>query len=138
LGVTQTEVLAIHHLARAGALTPRQLGALVRLSSSGTTAVIRRLEQAGHVTRRAHPDDARSVVVRLTPAIAASTTDAWAQYTTELDALIGALSRTDRALVAGFLRDAADAAERHADQLARDSDAAARDALAVELPSLWA
>ena len=138
LGVTQTEVLAIHHLARAGRLTPSQLGALLGLSSAGTTAVIRRLEQAGHVTRRPHADDARSVVVRLTPAIAASTTEACTPYTTELDALIGALSQTDRALVAGFLRRAADAAERHADQLARDSDAAARDALAVELPSLWA
>jgi MarR family multiple antibiotic resistance transcriptional regulator len=138
LGVTQTDVLAIHHVARAGQLTPSELGALLGLSSAGTTAVIRRLKQAGHITRRAHANDARSVVLRLIPEIAASTTEAWAPYTTELDAIIGALAEPDRALVAAFLRRVADAAQRHADQLARDRDAATRDALAVELPTLWA
>jgi hypothetical protein len=37
-----------------------------------------------------------------------------------------------------FVEGAADAAERHADRLARDADATAQDALGVPLPALWA
>src|SRR3954451_24494009 len=55
LGLTDSEVLAVQHLARAGELTPGQLGGLLQLSSAGTTGLVRRLERAGHVTRHAHP-----------------------------------------------------------------------------------
>jgi DNA-binding MarR family transcriptional regulator len=138
LGLSDSEVLAVQHLARAGELTPGQLGALLQLSSGGTTALIQRLERAGHVSRHANPPDRRSVVVRLTPAIAAQAADAWAPYVAEIDTLAGELSDTERDIVHRFLQGAADAAERHADRLARDADTTAHDALAVPLPALWA
>ena len=37
LGLTDSEVLAVQHLAREGELTPGHLGALLQLSSGGTT-----------------------------------------------------------------------------------------------------
>jgi DNA-binding MarR family transcriptional regulator len=138
LGLTDSEVLAVQHLARAGELTPGQLGKLLQLSSGGTTALIQRLERAGHVSRRANPRDERSAIVRLTPAIAARAADAWAPFVAELDALASELTDTERDVVRRFLEGAADAAERHADRLARDADTAAHDALAVPLPALWA
>ena len=49
LGLTETEVLAVQHLARAGELTPGQLGTQLHLSSGGTTAVVHRLKRAGHI-----------------------------------------------------------------------------------------
>jgi DNA-binding MarR family transcriptional regulator len=138
LGLTDSEVLAVQHLARAGELTPGQLGALLQLSSGGTTGLIHRLQRAGHVSRHAHPHDRRSAVVRLTPAIAAWATEAWAPFVAEIDALAVGMSEHDREVVRRFLEGAADAAERHADRLVRDADASAHDALAVPLPALWA
>jgi DNA-binding MarR family transcriptional regulator len=138
LGLTDSEVLAVQHLARAGELTPGQLGALLQLSSGGTTGLIHRLERAGHVSRHAHPRDRRSTVVRLTPAIAAWATDAWAPFVADVDALASSLSDREQQVVRRFLEGAAEAAERHADRLARDADATAHDALAVPLPALWA
>jgi DNA-binding MarR family transcriptional regulator len=138
LGLTDTEVLAVQHLARAGELTPGQLGSLLQLSSGGTTGLIQRLQRAGHVTRHAHPRDRRSAVVRLTPAIASWATDAWAPFVADVDALIVELSDSEREVVRRFLDGAADASERHADRLARDADTSAHDALAVPLPALWA
>jgi DNA-binding MarR family transcriptional regulator len=138
LGLTDSEVLAVQHLARAGELTPGQLGGLLQLSSGGTTGLIHRLERAGHVSRHANPRDRRSAVVRLTPSIAARAADAWSPFVSEIDALAATLSEEERDLVRGFLEGAADAAERHADRLARDADARAHEALAVPLPALWA
>jgi DNA-binding MarR family transcriptional regulator len=138
LGLTDSEVLAVQHLARAGQLTPGQLGERLQLSSGGTTGLIQRLQRAGHVGRHANWRDRRSVVVRLTPAFAESAAEAWAPYVAEIDALATELSDTDRDVVRRFLEGAADAAERHADRLARDADATAQDALAVPLPALWA
>ena len=138
LGLTDSEVLAVQHLARAGELTPGQLGALLQLSSGGTTGLIHRLERAGHVSRHAHPRDRRSTVVRLTPTIAAWATDAWAPFVADVDALASSLSDREQQVVRRFLEGAAEAAERHADRLARDADATAHDALAVPLPALWA
>jgi DNA-binding MarR family transcriptional regulator len=128
----------VQHLARAGELTPGQLGGLLQLSSGGTTGLIQRLQRAGHVSRHANPRDKRSAVIRLTPAITARAADAWAPFVADLDALAAQLSDTERDIVRRFLEGTADAAERHADRLARDADAAAYDALAVPLPALWA
>jgi DNA-binding MarR family transcriptional regulator len=138
LGLTNSEVIAIQHLARAGELTPGQLGGLLQLSSGGTAGLVGRLQRAGHVSRHAHPHDRRSVVVRLTPAIAGWATDTWAPFVAQIDSLVEALAADDREVVRRFLDAAAQAAERHADRLARDADASAHDALAVALPALWA
>jgi DNA-binding MarR family transcriptional regulator len=138
LGLTDTEVLAVQHLARAGELTPGQLGALLQLSSGGTTGLIQRLQRAGHVSRHAHPRDRRSAVVRLTPTIATWAAEAWAPFVAEIDALALRLSASEQEVVRRFLEGAADAAERHADRLVRDADGSAHDRLAVPLPALWA
>jgi DNA-binding MarR family transcriptional regulator len=138
LGLTNSEVLAVQYLARVGELTPGQLGSLLQLSSGGTTGLVQRLQRAGHVSRHANPGDQRSVVVRLTPAIAAWAADEWEPFVAEIDALAAELSERERESVHRFLDGAAEAAERHADRLARNADATAHDALAVPLPALWA
>lgn len=138
LGITETEVLAVQHLARAGELTPGQLATQLQLSSGGTTGLIHRLERPGHITRNPHPRDRRSTVVRLTPAMEESATEAWAPLIAEIDQITQDLSPSDQESVTRFIERVADAAERHADRLARDADAQAQDALAVPLPALWA
>jgi DNA-binding MarR family transcriptional regulator len=138
LRLTESEVLAVQHLARAGELTPGQLGGLLQLSSGGTAGLIQRLQRAGHLSRHAHPHDRRSVVVRLTPTIASWATDTWAPFVAEIDSLVEALAPDDREVVRRFLDATVQAAERHADRLVHDANASAHDALAVALPALWA
>ncbi|HEX7298881.1 MAG TPA: MarR family transcriptional regulator [Solirubrobacteraceae bacterium] len=138
LGLTETEVLAVQHLARTGGLTPGQLATQLQLSSGGTTGVVHRLQRAGHITRGAHPLDRRSTVLRLTPTIEEPASEAWAPLVAELDTLAQQLPGDARDVVARFLESVANAAEQHADRLARDADAHAQSALAVPLPALWA
>ena len=47
--------------------TPGRLSTAMHLSAPATSAMLERLERAGHVTRTPHPDDRRSVVVEVTP-----------------------------------------------------------------------
>jgi DNA-binding MarR family transcriptional regulator len=138
LQLTDTEVLAIQHLALSGELTPGQLANQLQLSSGGTTGLIQRLERAGHVTRHAHPHDRRSAVVRLTPDIAARAAEAWQPHTAQIDALAAELTDDQRHTVRRYLDGAAHLAEQHAYRLVTDADAAAHDELAVPLPALWA
>jgi DNA-binding MarR family transcriptional regulator len=137
-GFTGTEVLAIQHLALAGGLTPGELGARLQLSSGGTTGLIYRLEQAGHVRRTPNDRDRRSTVISLTPSIRDRTADALAPLVEEIDALIAELSEDERAALERFFDKLADVAERHASRIARDADEARQDAFAVPLPPLWA
>jgi DNA-binding MarR family transcriptional regulator len=138
LGLTDNDVLAVQHLARAGELTPSQLSARLPLSSGGTTGLIQRMQRAGHITREGHPGDRRRAVLRLSTKIETWATDAWAPLVAEVDSLIRQLSPNEAAVVQGFVEAVADAAERHATRLAADADATAHDALAVPLPGLWA
>jgi DNA-binding MarR family transcriptional regulator len=138
LGLTENEVLAVQHVARTGELTPGQLATQLHLSSGGTTALVHRRKRAGHITREAHPLDRRSALLRLTPTMEQSATEAWAPLVAELDTLAQELPTGERATVKQFLERVADAAEQDADRLARDAAASATTALAVALPALWA
>jgi DNA-binding MarR family transcriptional regulator len=138
VGLTENEVLAVQHLARAGELTPSQLATQLQLSSGGITALVRRLERAGHITRDAHPLDRRSTLLRPTPAIAEWATEAWAPLVAEVDRLAQDLHTSEREAIKRFLERVADAAEQHAERLARDAAARAQTALAFPIPALWA
>jgi DNA-binding MarR family transcriptional regulator len=137
LGLNENELLALQQLALAGRLTPSALGARLRLTSGGTTALVQRLERSGHVTREAHPHDGRSTLLRLTSRSEEDATAAFAPLVAELDRLATELSDHDRAIVDGFLDRVAAAAERHADAVARAADDRARAPLGEPVPGLW-
>ena len=132
-------MLAVQYPARAGELTAGQRGTQLQLSSGGTTSVVHRLKRAGHITREANPIDGRSMLLRLTPAMEEAATEACAPLVARLDQLIKDLPAGEREAVTRFLGHVADAAEQHADRLARDDAATrAQSTLAVPLPALWA
>jgi DNA-binding MarR family transcriptional regulator len=136
--VTEREVLAIQHLASAGELTPGQLSARLQLSSGGTTGLIHRMLRAGHIKRIPHTRDGRTAVLCLTPEIQTDISNALTPLVAQLDSLVDALPDAEAQLIGCFLRDVANAAQRHAARLAADADASAQSALAVRLPALWA
>jgi DNA-binding MarR family transcriptional regulator len=122
LRLEEHDVLAIQHLARAGELTPTQLGALLRFSSGGTTALLGRLERRRFVARLPHPDDRRSSLVRLTAEVERLAGDALAPLVADIDAAALALTAAERDVVDRFLQTVASAAERRAEELGRSAD----------------
>ncbi|WP_438855419.1 MarR family winged helix-turn-helix transcriptional regulator [Agromyces sp. M3QZ16-3] len=76
MGMGETDLLALRYVLRAERdgemLTPGMLAKLLGISTASTTVLIDRLERSGHLVRRPHPSDRRSLVV-------ASTTDSDAE-----------------------------------------------------------
>jgi DNA-binding MarR family transcriptional regulator len=138
LGLSDTDVLAIQHLAAAGRLTPTQLGSMLGMTSGGATALVQRLEREGFLAREPHPRDRRSALLRLTPEIERQAGEALAPLVAAIDALTAELPGDDRRRVTRFLAAVAEAGERHADELARRADAATQPVAGSPVPALWA
>jgi DNA-binding MarR family transcriptional regulator len=67
IGLGLTDIQMMHMLQLYGASTPTRLAALTGLSSGGVTVALDRLEKAGYVRRKPHPEDRRSLLVTLIP-----------------------------------------------------------------------
>ena len=109
-GVGVTETRAVDHLQAAGELTPGELGEALSLTSGAVTALIDRLERAGWVTRSPHPDDRRSVVLRLTDSCHELIETVWAGYAEALAEAAAELPAAHRAALVRYLERAADIA----------------------------
>ncbi|WP_299558455.1 MarR family transcriptional regulator [uncultured Sulfitobacter sp.] len=66
LGLTYAQYLVMTVLWDGGQLSVGQIGARLELESSTLTPLIKRLERAGHVTRKRDVDDERRVLIGLT------------------------------------------------------------------------
>jgi DNA-binding MarR family transcriptional regulator len=134
LGLGESDVLAMQHLAWAGALTPGQLGAQLRLTSGGATALIQRLTRRSYVMREPHPEDRRSTLIRLTPKAEEDAGALYAPLVAALDEIAAGAEEGALALLGAI----AEAAEHHADELARAADAERPRVPRVPTPGLWA
>ncbi|WP_430645878.1 MarR family winged helix-turn-helix transcriptional regulator [Agromyces sp. GXS1127] len=67
MGMGETDLLALRYVLRAERegemLTPGVLAKLLGISTASTTVLIDRLARSGHLVRRPHPSDRRSLVV---------------------------------------------------------------------------
>jgi DNA-binding MarR family transcriptional regulator len=138
LGLAHSEMLDVAHLAQSGQLTPSALGELLDLSSGAVTALVQRLEGAGHVVRKPHPTDGRSVLVELAPALVARAGRAFGPLVGDLERVSGELSDAEREVVRRFLARAAALSEAHAERARAELDArAGASATAAPVPGLW-
>ncbi|WP_051510239.1 MarR family winged helix-turn-helix transcriptional regulator [Intrasporangium oryzae] len=69
LGVTfaRYEVLMLLWFSKRGSLPMKVIGSRLQVHPTSVTNAVDRLEDAGLVTRRSHPEDRRAVLVSLTP-----------------------------------------------------------------------
>ncbi|HEX6443586.1 MAG TPA: MarR family transcriptional regulator [Streptosporangiales bacterium] len=67
LGLSASEINALANLADGRGRTVSALAAAIGIRPTTLTSVLDRLERRGLLTRAAHPDDRRAVLVRLTP-----------------------------------------------------------------------
>ena len=138
LGLTETDVLAIQHLAWAGALTPSRLSELLQLTSGGTTALIQRLARQGFISREPHPEDRRSSLVRLSPDGERRAAELYAPLVSALDAAASALAAEERAVVSRCLAGVASIAETQATELVESAEQQRPQVPRVPVPGLWA
>jgi DNA-binding MarR family transcriptional regulator len=138
LGLTETDVLALQHLAWAGTLTPAALSARLGLSSGGTSALVGRLAGHGSVRREPHPVDRRSTVLRLSPSGAARAAEVYAPLVRQLDAAAASLRADELPAVEAYLAAVAGIAEAHAEALVRRGERERPRVAPVPAPGLWA
>lgn len=136
LGLSETEMLAVAHLAQRGRLTPSALAELLDLSSGGVTALVQRLELAGHVERSRHPTDRRSVELELSAALVARAAAAFHPLVGALDEITAELSEPEQAVVRRFLARVAIATEEQAARAHAELDRGAA-APSTPVPALW-
>jgi DNA-binding MarR family transcriptional regulator len=104
LGVSESDCEALAQLASAGSLTPKDLGVRMRMSTGGTTRLIQRLEEAGHIVRSDHPTDGRRCVLRLSPATVDVAMRHYAPLDTAIDDISATLSDFEREAILKYLR----------------------------------
>jgi DNA-binding MarR family transcriptional regulator len=67
MGMNETDLLAIRYAMRAykagHCISPKDLSRLLNISTASTTGLVDRLVASGHLTRRPHPTDRRSVEI---------------------------------------------------------------------------
>ena len=136
LGMNETEMAAIAHLAQHGELTQTRLGELLDLSSGGTAAMVQRMERDGHVTRREDPRDKRVRLVSITPATIDRATRAYAPLVADLERLLEELGE-DEALVTRFLDALVELSESHAERAWSGGRAPKEPSRLSAVPSLW-
>ncbi|MCI9889914.1 MarR family transcriptional regulator [Micrococcales bacterium 31B] len=100
---------------RGSSLTAKQLAQEIRLSTSATTALIDRLEQAGHVTRKPHPNDRRSMLLETTDRSRAVGRELFSRLAQSMDSVMEQFSEDEMKLVTRFLEATAAATLRAAD-----------------------
>jgi DNA-binding MarR family transcriptional regulator len=116
LGRTDVRALvAIMDAARRGsALTAGALGAAVELSSASVTALVDRLERAGHVHRVRDPEDRRRVVLEMSDSAMAAGAAFFGGMQRDLVSAMQSLTDDELAVVRRFLTEMTDVIVRHA------------------------
>ncbi|MEU2100471.1 MarR family winged helix-turn-helix transcriptional regulator [Streptomyces globisporus] len=103
LGLHSTDAVALLQIAaadeRGTPLSPARLGERIQLSPSATTALLNRLEAAGHITRSREHTDRRLVTLRSGPHVQERADEFFRPLGGQLDAAMAAYSPE---MLAGF------------------------------------
>jgi DNA-binding MarR family transcriptional regulator len=103
VGIGLSDLDALEYLERYGAMTQRELGERLLLTSGAVTLLVDRLEHLHLARRRPHPEDRRVTLVELAPDTARPTLPEMDDYHDQLLAAARALSPAARSEVRDFL-----------------------------------
>lgn len=87
----------------AGPQEAKTVASLTGMSRAAVSNLLRTLIRDGHVERRTHPDDARAVELRITPAGAARLVPVFVQHNARESAWSGALGDDEQTQLLGLL-----------------------------------
>jgi len=114
VGINRTDMRVLDILERVGPLTAGRLAELASLSTGAVTAVLDRLEAAGHVHRGRDPDDRRRVIVDIDRDRAREYQWVYEWVTAEAERRMRVLSDDELRTVRDFLRLARQLSADHA------------------------
>jgi len=137
LGLTDVEMLVLVHLHEQRSLAPSQIAGLMDMSSGGATALVQRLERAGHVTRAPHPADRRSTLIELSEKTAGRLAEAQAALTEGIEEALAPLAESDRSVLARFFEELAALSEELDGSAPKEAETAPKPR-PRPVPSLWA
>ena len=103
LTVNHTDLQAMTHLIEHGSMSAGELAKAVGLSPAAATTMIDRLVDVGHVSRKPHPQDRRSIVVVPNPQ---SVAEAWRRILpliTASEAILNQMSEEEQAAEEKYL-----------------------------------
>jgi DNA-binding MarR family transcriptional regulator len=116
LGLSPNDLEAMEHLlAGDPELGPVELGNRLGIRSASATAMVDRLEQAGHVERGAHPTDRRRRTLTVTPSALESLFGVLGPLVRDLSAVAETLDDSEREVVVRYLRNIADVLTTYAE-----------------------
>jgi DNA-binding MarR family transcriptional regulator len=104
LGLGVNDMTAMDRLLQDGPLGPAELGVLLGMRSASATALVDRLEAAGHVERRPHPTDRRRLVVEPTLHAVEEVLGLIRPLVASLDAVAEEFTADERQAMARYLR----------------------------------
>jgi len=123
-GLHQTDVAALAAISDASAagspMGPARLAETLRLSRPATTALVDRLVGAGHLVRRADPEDRRRTVLEMQPAALELASAFFGPLGAAFRRVLGDFSAAELDVVAAFLRAVTDATVQTREGLAAD------------------
>ncbi|MCC5576971.1 MarR family transcriptional regulator [Microtetraspora sp. AC03309] len=103
VGVGPTDLLCLHTLNREGPSTAGALSARLGRTTGAITQMIDRLQRAGYVQRRPHPEDRRSVLVEAVPDALGKVAALYAGLDTRSRRLMSEFSAEQLATIHAFL-----------------------------------
>lgn len=108
MNLNRTDMRAVRFLiasANAGELaTARALAQHLGISTAATTKMLDRLESAGHLVRRPHPTDRRSIVLQVTPSTRAAAREGVGRLHARRFDVAAGMSSDERRAATRFLR----------------------------------
>lgn len=107
LGVSISDLAALHHLVGRPPLGPAELAHRLGMSTASATVLVDRLERAGYVRRRPASGDRRRIVLEVTEHTATRSLTAVAPLTEAVTALGDTLDEATRQAVTTYLADVA-------------------------------
>ena len=107
-------------IARHGPLSPSALARRAGLHPATMTGILDRLERGGWVARDRDPSDRRAVVIRSLRGRTAELIGLYSGMNTSMDQICAGYGDAELALLADFLRRAANAGQSATDELAAD------------------
>ena len=103
LSFARYEALVLLTFTRAGSLPLGKMGRRLQVHPTSVTSIVDRLERSGHVVRRPHPEDGRTVLAEITPEGRAVVEAATADLV-GADFGLGAMAADDLARLSEMLR----------------------------------
>ncbi|MBZ5736645.1 MarR family winged helix-turn-helix transcriptional regulator [Nocardioides mangrovi] len=97
------EALVLLVFSSRGSLPLGKMGERLQVHPTSVTSIVRRLESAGLITRRAHPDDGRAVLAEITPE-GRALVELATQDLVDADFALGALEDDDLGTISALLR----------------------------------